>query len=299
MSCQSEIRSRITQQIVESLEKGVVPWRRPWVDDVNAGAPANVISKRRYSGINPMLLHLASLQRGFQSRFWGTYKQWQTLGCNVMQRPADVPSGSWGVRIVFWKPVVVKGKNDEEKQRTFPLLREYTVFNAEQVSGPNAEKYRVHEGSTVASLEYPRAEEVIKATGADIRHGGNKAAYYRLPLDYITCPHREQFDTVAAYFETLFHEIAHWSEHPLSWVGCYALGELRAEIGASYLASELGIPTSLTNHSAYLDFWVKAMKADNNVIFKISSAASKAVDFILSFSQGQAAEEPDQEMVTA
>ena len=31
----------------------VPPWRRPWRLGKNAGAPANVVSKRGYRGLNP------------------------------------------------------------------------------------------------------------------------------------------------------------------------------------------------------------------------------------------------------
>jgi len=37
------------------------------------------------------------------------------------------------------------------------------------------------------------------------------------------------------------------------------------------------------NHVAYLKGWLKAMKADSNFIFRASSEASKAADFILAF----------------
>ena len=50
MLMHNEIRQSITNSIVEHLESGkVAPWRRPWTLDRNAGAPANIVSKRNYS----------------------------------------------------------------------------------------------------------------------------------------------------------------------------------------------------------------------------------------------------------
>jgi antirestriction protein ArdC len=102
---------------------------------------------------------------------------------------------------------------------------------------------------------------------------------------------REQF-TAAEYYETVLHELIHWTEHPnrLDWNrkdGGYAMGELIAEIGSCFLATELGVPTSQTlpNHASYLQNWLKAMKNDHKFIFQASSQASKAADFILSFSR--------------
>ena len=78
------------------------------------------------------------------------------------------------------------------------------------------------------------------------------------------------------------------------------MGELVAEIGACYLARELGVPASenLTNHVAYLANWLKAMKDDPKFIFTASSQASKAADYLLSFSR-PTADEPEAEAALA
>jgi antirestriction protein ArdC len=69
MSNQKTIREEITTKIVTALEKDLLPWRRPWSTN-NAGRHTNVISKKPYSGVNPMLLELHSMEFGFQSRWW-------------------------------------------------------------------------------------------------------------------------------------------------------------------------------------------------------------------------------------
>jgi hypothetical protein len=61
MPSQSDIRQAITDQIIAALESGKVPpWRRPWRIGKNAGAPANVVTKRAYRGLNPILLDMAN-----------------------------------------------------------------------------------------------------------------------------------------------------------------------------------------------------------------------------------------------
>ncbi len=104
---------------------------------------------------------------------------------------------------------------------------------------------------------------------------------------------------MAGYYGTAFHELLHMTESRLGWTGTYALGELRAELGATYMAAEVGIPTAenVENHARYLDHWIKAMKADSRVIFQICSAASKGADLILSFSRQP--EPVEAELVTA
>ena len=84
-------------------------------------------------------------------------------------------------------------------------------------------------------------------------------------------PPKASFGAVDEYYETIFHEVVHATEHlsRLNWSrkeadNSYAIGELVAEIGACYMARELGVPASenLTNHVAYLANWLKAMKDD-------------------------------------
>lgn len=116
-------------------------------------------------------------------------------------------------------------------------------------------------------------------------------------------PLKSQFTEPAAYYGTALHECSHWSESRLGWSGSYALGELRAELSAAYLMASVGIPqtsTDLTaNTASYLESWIKTMKEDSSAIFKSSSAASKAADFILSFSEESQAEEEIEEVAAA
>ena len=90
MPSQIEIRQRITNQIIDALKSGnLPPWRKPWASHRNAGFPTNVVSKRSYSGINPMLLLLSAEKHDFRTKWWGTYRQWEQLGGNVMRRPEE------------------------------------------------------------------------------------------------------------------------------------------------------------------------------------------------------------------
>jgi antirestriction protein ArdC len=306
MPTQNDIRQAITNQIVAALTKGTVPWRRPWSIDKNAGLPANAVSRRCYSGINPLLLQIATEHHGFKSRWWATYRQWSDLGGQVMRRPENVPAGEWGTNIVFCKPCrkTSTEPSGETKDETFFVLRTYTVFCVDQVLGSDVDRFRVgHEAIRVAEIDerFEQAETAVAATGADIRFGGNQA-FYQSAGDYIQMPPRMQWASTSDYFEALLHELCHWCEHEsrLNWdrskaEHTYSVGELIAELGACFLAGELGLPLdqSLGNHAAYLQSWLDAMQGDTRFIFRASSQASKAADFILSFSrEPEVVEEP-------
>ena len=48
-----DIYAIVTEKIINLLEQGVVPWRRPWT---STGLPRNLVSKKPYRGINHFLL---------------------------------------------------------------------------------------------------------------------------------------------------------------------------------------------------------------------------------------------------
>jgi len=283
MPSQTELRKTITQKIIAALEGNILPWRKPWISSENTGRAANVATKRPYSGINPLLLELHAMEQGFQSRWWGTYLHWKQAGCQVKMRPAGVPQGKWGAQIVFFARVkknVTDPKTGEEQEEEYPILRTFTVFNADQITGPNAAKYQVAEEWNSGTLRpvFTPAEELIQATGAEIRHGGDRA-FYRRPLpagswpkhcsgDFISVPYDSTFLSKGAYYETILHELPHWSEVRLRWSGNYEMGELIAEIASSFLSCELGIPLGekLENHAAYVKNWLEAMRGDHTFI---------------------------------
>jgi antirestriction protein ArdC len=308
MPNQNDIRKAITDQIISALESGnIPPWRRPWKLGKNAGGAANVVTKRSYRGLNPILLDLASEKHGLASKWWGTFKQWKQLGGRVMPRPSHMPPGKWGTQIVFWSPVTKKAENDQGdlEDDKFFVLRLYTVFNVDQVEG--LDNLRAGQPDTSESLviDYQPAEEAISATGANIRFGGGKA-FYSPSGDYIQVPPKATFESLDEYYGTCLHELCHWSEPRLNWSrkekeNTYQLGELVAEISSCYASRELGVPaTDLTNHIAYGKSWLQAMRNDPRFIFMASAQASKATDFILNFSRKpEDVPVPDDELVPA
>ncbi len=294
MLSQAEIRANITNRIVEALKRGTIPWRKPWStipDPVRL--PTNFVTGNTYQGLNVQLLWLAQHEKGYPVSYWASFNQFRSRGVRIKK-------GERATQIVFWRPIkkVRKDENGDEYESSFPLLRTWSVFNVAQAEGEAVEKFHQEpEVLTFDDVDRSEFDRAVAATQAEIKYGFNQAAYLRPPGDYITMPDEGRFHSFPAFAETLLHEIAHWSEWRTGWSGSYAEGELRAEIASCYLATALGIPNSddLSNHSSYIASWLQAFQSDHRMVFRASSAASKAADFILSFSRPKAEETSGEE----
>jgi antirestriction protein ArdC len=284
---QNEIRESITKRIVEALKQGKIPWRKPWSEVPDpVRLPTNYSSKRAYSGINVPLLWLTQNEKGYPISYWASFQQWKASG-------ASVKKGEKATQIVFYRQAKknVEQEDGTNKLETFPVMRTWSVFNVSQVSGPVAEQFKAkpqNDGvQTFEDADRTEFDALVAATQADIRFGHSKAAYYRLPHDFIVMPNEKFFGAgnFGDFAGTLLHELAHWTEHRLGWEGDYASGELRAEATSSFVTNSLGLPGS-SDHSntiAYVQSWIQALENDPKHIFKASAAASKAADFLLGF----------------
>lgn len=292
MGFQEQLREEITNKIVQSLEKGVSPWRQPWV----SGLPTNLISKKPYRGINTLLLALHQSDFKFTSNVYATFNQWKDKGCMVKKRPANLKKDEdWGCGIVFFAPVkkiVIDKKTDMEKVVSFPIMRTYRVFNANQVEGADKIVEKYNKPITDPAHIHDEAERVVKASGATIETG--LKACYKPFEDIIEIPLRETFTNgTNSYYGTLFHELIHYTGHQsrlnrlekFSKFGsnAYALEELVAEIGGCFMLGAVNLPVldKIENHVSYLNSWLRVLKEDHKAIFQASAAASAAADFIL------------------
>ena len=295
----NDLYKQITDKIIAQLEKGVAPWQQPWAT-IGGGLPMNVVSRKTYRGINTMLLWAMAEEHGYESSLWGTYRQWDMLGGHVNR-------GEHGTKIIFWNvttgAVLDKNTGEERDEKRF-FLREYTVFNLSQCGGTALDRFRVARPTT-KFIDFGPAEKAIAATGADVRHGGNRA-FFNTSEDYIRLPTKEAFASPANYYSTALHELSHWTGHEtrlnridkLARFGdrSYAMEELVAELGSAFLTAALGVPNARTldDATAYLAHWLEVLKSDSKAIFTVATAASAAANMVFSFSQTlQPAEEPE------
>jgi antirestriction protein ArdC len=277
-----DVYAIVTNRIIENLEKGIIPWQQPWAD---AGLPKNLITGKNYRGINVWLL--ASLH--YPRNYFLTFKQVQDLG-------ALVKKGEKSQEVIFWKWLEkeVKGKDAEtEKTKRVPMLRYYRVFNIDQCEGIPKEKVPPiieRKNDPIESCEKIITEMPKRP---EIRHN-EQQAYYNKVSDFVNMPKMETFENSEGYYGTLFHELVHSTGHTdrlnrreiIQNKGFrtenYAVEELTAEMGASYLKSYAGIPIEqLKNNIAYIQNWLERLRNDKRFIVHASAQAQKATDFIL------------------
>jgi antirestriction protein ArdC len=264
------VYQEVTDQIIAQLEAGAAPWIKPWSGSPT-GADRNYISGKPYKGINRILLAMS----GHQTPLWATFNQWADKGGKVRK-------GEKGTRITLYKPISITDK-DSGEERAVPLLRTFTVFNAEQVDGI--------EFAAPAVLAEPERREACEAyiakTGATIRHGGDRACF--IPsADIIQMPLLKDFNTPEHYYATAFHELVHWTghEHRLDrnlkgkfGNSDYAFEELVAEMGAAMVCADHQVQGDL-RHAGYIQSWLKCLKDDSKAIFKAAALAEKAATFL-------------------
>ena len=266
----------ITQKIIEQLEKGVIPWRRPW----SGNEPINYISRKTYRGINLMLLPFGGEYLSF--------KQCKDLGGSVRK-------GEKGYMIIFYKPLDIADE-DTGEVKTIPFLQYSKVFHLSQCEGITSKIEPPSDNITVEPIQAAQSiiDGYINRSGVKMEHiKGNHRAYYTPDTDTITLPSIEQFTSMTEYYSTTYHEAAHSTGHTsrLNRITraaafgseTYSREELTAEIAASMLMNTSGIeqPETFENSVAYIGSWIKKLKEDTKAIITASGQAQKAVDLIL------------------
>lgn len=282
-----DVYTRVTNRIVADLENGVRPWLKPWNADYAAGRITRPLrhNDEPYKGINVLMLWDAAETKGYACPHWMTFKQAQELGSHVRK-------GEKGTPVVF-ASVFKKteaGDNGEDVEREIPFLKEYYVFNCEQIEGLPEKYTKRAEPPKHDMVRNDRAEAFFANLGADIRHGGNRA-FYSLTGDYVQLPDFEFFRDPEAYAGVKAHELTHWTRHESrlnrdmgrkQWGDAgYAMEELVAELGAAYLSADLEIAAEpREDHAGYIASWLEVLKGDKRAIFTAASNASRAVDFL-------------------
>lgn len=270
MGSKAKKLEEVADAILEMLDQGTVPWRKPW----DSTRPENAITGKAYRGFNSVWLAI----RGFGSPYWAGFKQWK-------QRKCTVRAGQHGSKIFI--PIIRKWKDaDGEDEVRCVGFRTGTVFNAEQVEGGDIPVVEERDHDAIAACE----QVVAGMPNRPEMRADTDRAYYVPSTDTVHVPLLGQFHTAEGYYSTVFHELAHATGHKsrldrdLSSYATHAYSkeELVAEFAAAMLCGHTGIdPATLENSAAYIATWRKRLSADKSIVVKAASAAQRAADHIL------------------
>jgi len=264
--------TEITQEIINRLQQGTIPWRQTW----KSGLPCNAISRQPYRGVNWILLS----NHNYHSNLWLTFNQTKQLGGYIHR-------GEHGIHIIYWNITekLCLDELGEEYVDKVPLMRTYTVFNIEQTSVNIEDKVRSCDpiaGAQAIVDGYQGAPEIIPGEPA-----------YSPLLDKVMIPAMTSFDSTDAYYSTLFHELSHSTGHssrlnrPIkNHYGSdpYAEEELVAEMSAAYLSGIAGVDIhakTIDNAASYIEHWSSRFSDNVKLIISLSSRAQKSSDWIL------------------
>lgn len=286
-----DIYQEVTNYVIAELEKGNIIWQQGWTSQ---GLPKNFVSGHRYRGWNLFLLNFLTVQKGYSSPNFITFKQAQDLGGTIRK-------GEKGTPIVYWATIENKYKtitstdeegNEQTKHPMFRVPKQFIVFNLDQTEGiklPPVQESQLNEEQRIAICEQLISNMPQRP---EIRHRGDQA-YYSPVTDTVTMPLFGLFHTETAYYTTLFHELAHSTGHSkrlnrkeltdASRFGSdtYGREELTAELTAAFLCAACGMEQqTIINSAAYIGGWLSAIRGDKTLILKAASQAQAAADFI-------------------
>ena len=283
----------VTDRIVEMMQQGIIPWRKPWhFGAVDSGEEQAIsyATRRAYSALNQWLL--------------GEPGEYLTFN-QIQERGGSIRKGEKSRMVVFFKSATYTDKDPEtgeEKQHSYPLLRYYNVWHLNQTEGiPTKIPAGEHQPQASGPAPLEAAEAVILdylQREAELRFQNDKPtgrAYYSPAEDMVVVPMLGQYDNAAEYYSTTFHELTHstlkesrcnrvsGNAHSYFGNADYSREELVAEMGAAMLCSNAGIDNkqAFRNSVAYIQSWIAALKNDPKMMVWAASRAEKAARYIL------------------
>ncbi|WP_298571395.1 zincin-like metallopeptidase domain-containing protein [uncultured Aliiroseovarius sp.] len=291
----------ITNEIIRIIERGVLPWRKPWT----AGGSSRPLrhNGEAYQGVNNFLLTMRTVMAGHNSPFWMTIPQANALG-------AKIRKGEKSSVVVYYgqsrKQDEASGDADEadgDETRIFRFQKSYRVFNACQIEGlpdsffPDPEPVPEHPPSE----PIPHMQAFFDAIDITTVFTGTEA-YYLPPVDKVFMPSISRFENPRNFYGVWAHELAHATkarhrlnrDYGLSRFGntAYAREEIVAELTSVFVGQTLGFTAhTIEMNAAYLYNWLRVLRSDKNAIFKHAADAQRACDYLIARSEAGSAGE--------
>jgi len=290
------------EKIIEAMENNQGKWKKSWISVI----PQNYLTKKPYKGFNGLFIPFLMGDKNHTSPYFLTFTQ-------AKQLKGKVKKGATSYPVFFFKAYyqfsvkykngvtgseTVQAFNDKEAEKKVlelenvdkiidlvnvnPFMTLHRVFNMDDIENIEIDENIGFNNSSIDDID-----SFIESTGADIRNGANP--YYELLGDYISMPPLNMFVDKENYYATKFHELTHWTgcekrlnreNFNTSKKSDYAFEELVAELGSLFLSIKFGINTENCQHPEYIKSWIKSLKDNPKYIWKASSLAQKAVNYL-------------------
>lgn len=274
------------EQMLE--DENLPPWTRGWKATgkyLHRGA-----NDKPYNGVNQMITQVVSMIHGYESRRWWTFRAINEAGGRITK-------GESGTAVALYKPwsrEVMDPETGEADEVRGMFLKYYKVWNLDQTNLPDEAKYDKPD-ITEAVPPIQACEQIVNdwSDCPSIIHPFDGACY--LPsLDTVRMPYRDDFDSAALYYKTLFHEFGHATGHSsrLARKGVmdidqfgstrYGLEEIVAETTAAILSGVAGIgDIMIEDAAAYCQSWLQTIRADRRAFLRMAGHGVKAAQYIL------------------
>lgn len=285
----------ITNELIRIIERGVLPWRKPWT--VGESARPLRHNGEAYQGINNFLLTLRTVMAGYASPYWMTFAQAKTFGANVRKGEKSSLVVYYGESHKKDEASEATDNTDTDARRVVRFQKSYCVFNADQIEGlPDT----FHPKPRVLG-DHPKCEPILHmqaffdAIDSVVSFTGREA-YYMAAVDKIYMPDIALFESPLQFYGVWAHELGHWTKprHRLNrdygdarfGNTSYAREEIVAELCAVFLGQHLGFTShTLEMNAAYLANWLRVLKSDKHAIFKHAADAQRACDYLIAASE--------------
>lgn len=306
------------------------PWNAvDFIPDHNMISEKNVPLNqiKGYQGMNSLLTFLTrKINFNSDDPRWLTFNQMNELNESIknpneqikMYKGSKATIGQY-FNFLYYKNGKKIDTNDghvpkkDEYDKCIPVAKPFFIFHVSQfykyqldkegnilkdengtpMTKPAFEPLKINDINKIEFKPVKTADEIINNSGAKIYNDTNDRAYYSPLTDDIHTPPKEHFKTIQDYYDTVLHELTHWTggEKRLNREELVkyneskeyrAKEELNAEIGGFMLAQQAKINFKPTdNNISYVNSWVSLLKDKPEAIFEACKNASQAVDFLM------------------
>lgn len=187
-----DVYSMVTERIISQLEKGAIPWKKPWAKCLDG--TFNRITRKPYSLLNQLLL--------LHGGEYATFKQWDQIGGRVKK-------GEKAEIVVFWKMQDLAEKNErgEIEIKKIPLLRYYNVFHISQVDNVLPLIKTENFGTKPIDQAEKILHDYIERESIALSVRESDEAFYNPITDSITLPRITQFEHAERFTVRLFMSV--------------------------------------------------------------------------------------------